>query len=238
MCDLTGINAVVLAGGMGTRLRPVVGDRPKALALVRERPFLCFILDQLASAGIKKVVLCTGYFGEQVRAAFGDSYANISLAYSQENSPMDTAGALRLAAPLIESDEVFVVNGDSYCEADLPAFHGWCRLKGAEAALLINSVPDVSRYGQVEADEDGVVLSFREKGANTGPGWINSGIYHFSRLLILDIPQSRPVSMEREILPALMTQRRLYSYGNHGRFLDIGTPESYAAAGDFFISQT
>lgn len=236
MLDRLNLNAVVLIGGLGTRLRPVVNDRPKALAEVRGRPFLSFVLDQLAAAGIKKAVLCTGFLGEQVHAAFGSMYADLALAYSQEDSPMDTAGALRLAAPLVESDEALVMNGDSYCEADFRAFKAWSDSRESEAALLINRVSDGSRYGQVEANEDGVVLSFREKGANAGPGWINSGIYLLSRRLILEIPQARPVSMEREVLPSLIAQRKLHAYRNQGRFLDIGTPEAYAAADDFFFA--
>lgn len=234
MHDEAGADAVVLAGGMGTRLRPVVGDRPKALAPVRGRPFLCFILDQLVCAGIKRAVLCTGYLGEQVREAFGDLYGGVRLAYSREGSPMDTAGALRLAAPLVESEEVFVVNGDSFCETDLGAFRNWFRSNDLAAALVINRMRDASRYGRVEADGDGVVFSFREKAGDGKPGWINSGIYLFNRRVIFEIPENRPVSMEREVLPSLMERSRLYAFRNHGGFLDIGTPESYAAADDFF----
>jgi NDP-sugar pyrophosphorylase family protein len=236
MHDMSGTNAVVLVGGMGTRLRPVVGDRPKGLAPVRGRPFLCFLLDQLATAGIRKVVLCTGYLGEQVSAAFGNSYSGIDLVYSQENRPLDTAGALRLAAPFVESDEALVMNGDSFCEADLKAFCGWYSSRDIKAALLINRISDASRYGQVEADDNGMVISFKEKSENAGPGWINAGIYLLDRRLILEIRQSSPVSLEREVLPAFIAQRRLYSYKNHGQFLDIGTPEAYAAAWDYFLA--
>lgn len=236
MLELSGTNAVLLVGGMGTRLRPVVGNIPKPMAKVLGRPFLCFILDQLADAGIRKVVLCTGYLGELVKSNLGPSYRSIELTYSQESSPLDTAGALRLAASLVESDEVLVVNGDSFCETDFPAFFNWFKSKNADSGIMICRVPDASRYGMVEFDDHGLVLSFREKGAHIGAGWINSGIYLLSRRLVLDIPCPGPVSMEREVLPLLVAQRRLYSYRNYGRFLDIGTPESYAVAGDFFLA--
>ena len=110
-----GVTAAILAGGLGTRLRSVVKDRPKVLAEIRGVPFLTYLLDQLAAAGVRDVVLCTGYMGEQVRSAFGDSYGGMCLSYSQESSPLGTAGALRLALPLFKSSSVLVMNGDSFC---------------------------------------------------------------------------------------------------------------------------
>src|SRR3989338_6029269 len=111
---LSGVTVAILAGGLGTRLRSVIADRPKVLAEVRGRPFLTYIFDQLIAASIKYAVLCTGYLGEKVCDRFGDSYGSLRLAYSQEPSPRGTAGALRLALPLFKSDSVLVMNGDSY----------------------------------------------------------------------------------------------------------------------------
>src|SRR4028119_1495914 len=114
LADPTVCTAAILAGGLGTRLRAVVSDRPKVLAKVQERPFLAYLLQQLARSGIKSAVLCTGYMGEQVKIAFGDSCDSMRLLYSQETSQLDTAGALRLALPLIQSSSVLVMNGDSF----------------------------------------------------------------------------------------------------------------------------
>ena len=193
--DLASVTAAILAGGLGTRLRSVVADRPKVLAEIRGRPFLAYLLDQLAAAGVRTVVLCTGYLGEQVRAAFGDSYNSLSLVYSQESSPLGTAGALRLALPLFKAETVLVMNGDSFCETDLRAFWAWHQARGANATLLLTKVPDTKRYGRVDVDDDGRVLRFDEKDDKREPGWINGGIYLLNRRLLLTIPSESKIAL-------------------------------------------
>lgn len=224
---------MILAGGLGTRLRPVVGDRPKVLAEVRGRPFLAYLLDQLVAARVGEVVLCTGYLGAQLESAFGDSYRNMRLRYSRESSPLGTAGALRLALPLLQSDPVLVMNGDSFCHADLEGFRRWHQAKGAKATLLLAQVSDTRRYGRVHLDTDGRVRRFREKGTTEGPGWINAGIYLLAQEVLGAIAPGRVVSLEREVFPAWI-DRGLYAFTSLGPFLDIGTPEAYAAAEQFF----
>lgn len=227
------IKAAILAGGLGTRLRPKVADRPKVLAEVCGRPFLQFLLDQLCVAGIKDVVFCTGYMGNQVHALFGNCYRGIRLAYSKEPSPLGTAGALRLALPLLESHDILVMNGDSYCEANLHDFWSWHHNGDAEATLLLARVADTARYGRVQVDHAGRVLSFEEKGHKSGPGWINAGVYLIRHRLIESIPSMGPASIERDVFPGWIG-RSLYGFQSEGRFLDIGTPEAYAEAQDFF----
>jgi len=234
--DLAGATAAILVGGLGTRLRPVVAEVPKVLAEVRGRPFLAYLLDQLAAAGVRYVVLCTGYLREQVQATFGDSYSSLRLAYSREPSPLGTAGALRLALPLFKSDPVLVMNGDSFCKADLRDFWAWHQARGANATVLLTKVSDTSRYGRVHVNTDGLVLSFDEKNNKGGSGWINAGIYLLSYRLLLTIPRNGAVSLEREVFPAWIC-RELYSYRSEGRFLDIGTPEAYALAEQFFAAE-
>jgi len=231
--DLANVTAAILAGGLGTRLRSVMADRPKALAEINGRPFLAYLLDQLASAGVKYVVLCTGYLGEQVEATFGDSYGNLHLVYSQESSPLGTAGALRIALPLLRSDYVLVMNGDSFCQTNLRTFWAWHQARGANVTLLLTKVPDVTRYGRVHVDADGLVLRFDEKGDKGGPGWVNAGIYLFKQHLLQTIPPTRAMSLEREMFPIWISQG-LYGYKCKGHFLDIGTPEAYAFAEQFF----
>jgi len=240
--SLASVTAIILAGGRGTRLRSVVTDRPKVLAEIRGRPFLSYLLDQLAFTGVRNVVLCTGYLGEQVRATFGDSYSTVRLAYSQESSPLGTAGALRLALPLLKpglsetgiSDSVLVMNGDSFCEADLGAFWAWHCAHNAKATLLLTDLPDTKRYGRVRVDANGLILAFDEKEDNKGgPGCINAGIYLLNYRLLLTIPVNRAVSLEYEMFRAWVRQG-LYGYLSKGRFLDIGTPKAYATAAKFF----
>jgi D-glycero-alpha-D-manno-heptose 1-phosphate guanylyltransferase len=237
MQDLAGLTAVILAGGLGTRLRPVIVDRPKILAEIHGRPFLAYLLSQLATTGIQLVVLCTGYLGEQIQAAFGETYGRLRLVYSQEPSPLGTGGALRLALPLVKSDSVLVMNGDSFCEANLRAFWAWHRAQATDGTLLVVQSSDTRRYGRVHVDAKGRLLKFDEKANNRAAGWINAGIYLLKRQLLQMIPPSGPVSLEREMFPAWIGQG-LYGYRARWRFIDIGTPQAYALAERFFTSKT
>jgi D-glycero-alpha-D-manno-heptose 1-phosphate guanylyltransferase len=233
MKSLSNMTAAILAGGLGTRLRPVMADRPKVLAEVGGRPLIFYLLDQLAAAGIQDVVLCTGYLGHQVKEVLGESHGPLRLIYSQESSPLGTGGALRLALPLFLTDQVLILNGDSFCDANLRALALIHRLRTAKATILLVEVSDTGRFGWVEVDAGGAVREFLEKGRKRGPGWINAGIYLIDRSLLQTIPSDQSVSLERESFPAWVGQG-LYGFRSNGRFVDIGTPESFALAQDFF----
>jgi NDP-sugar pyrophosphorylase family protein len=227
------IVAGILAGGFGTRLRSVLADRPKALALVHGRPFLAYLLDQLVSAGVNTAVLCTGYLGDQVTAAFGDTYRGMRLVYSQESAPRGTAGALRGAIHLLPFDPVLVMNGDSFCELDLEPLCHFHTSRDAAATIVLTRVKDTTRYGRVNTDSASRIVRFEEKSATCAPGWISAGVYLLSRRLLLTIPPNETVSLERQVFTSWI-HRGLFGYRSPGRFLDIGTPESYAAADCFF----
>lgn len=226
--------AAVLAGGLGTRLRSRIADRPKVLALVRGRPYLAYLLEQLAGAGVRSVVLLTGYLADQIRSTFGDNYGGMRLTYSSEPSPLGTAGALRLALPYLSSPTILLLNGDSYCAASLPAFWEFHQHQAADFSLVLTSVVDSSRYGRVQVDSGGRVLRFEEKCQAGGAGWINAGIYLIDRDLIQEIPANVPVSLERDLCPRWAAEKRCFGFPSQGHFLDIGTPESYAQAEAFF----
>jgi histidinol-phosphate phosphatase family protein len=249
-------SAVILAGGLGTRLRAALPDRPKVLAPVAGRHFLAYLLDQIADAGLRDVILCTGYLGEQVSDVFGTRFRRLKLRYSQEAEPRGTAGALRDALPLLlnngdgdndgydndhdndsDNDDVLVFNGDSYCQTDLAAFLQWHQRECSQASLVLAHVPDVSRFGSVEFDGQHRIQRFREKGSS-GPGWINAGIYAISKRLIAGISNRAPVSIEHECFPAwIKIDNGIFAYPSSAdaRFLDIGTPNTLQAAQDFFL---
>lgn len=232
--SLANVPAVILAGGLGTRLRSVVADRPKVLATVHGRPYLAYLLDQLIGFGIRQVVLCTGYKGEQIHETFGDRYRTASLHYSQESEPLGTAGALRLALPRLTEPLVLAMNGDSYCDADFSSLLQWHRDGNFTGSLLLTRVPDTSRYGRVITTDSGQVFQFEEKGANRGMGWINAGVYLLGRDLLAEIPSGAVASLERDMLPKWI-QRPFGGFpAPAARFLDIGTPESYAETERFF----
>ncbi len=232
------ITTAILAGGLGTRLRSVVADTPKVLAMVRGRPFLSYLLDVLVERDLKNVVLCTGYLGEQIQGAFGDTYRGLRLNYSQEAEPLGTAGALRLAAPFLQSDVVLVMNGDSYYQTDLSLFLSCHRNRCSDATLLLAAVPDSERYGSVVLDQHDHIVRFKEKSDDKGDSsdercWINAGMYLFSQRMLSDIVSSGAESLEREVFPAWVGET-LHGCRSQGDFLDVGTPESYRAAEQFF----
>lgn len=229
------LGVAVLAGGLGTRLRSVVSDRPKALAEVHGRPFVAYLLDQLSTTGFSSVVFCTGHFGEQMEQAFGANYGSLRISYSREARPLGTGGALRLALPYLKSDPVLVMNGDSFCATDLAGLWDWHCTRGSQATLLLTQVPDTQRYGSVTIDSDGAVTQFAEKERGGGSGSINAGVYLLSRQVIHSIAENKTVSLEYDIFPTLMGHG-LYGYPARGRFLDIGTPEDFAAAEEFFAA--
>lgn len=227
--DVNRVVAAVLAGGLGSRLRPVVAAAPKVLADVAGRPFLAYLLDGLISAGVRRVVLCTGYLGEQVSRAFGPTYGPLALRYSHEDMPLGTGGAIRLALPLLESDPVLVLNGDSYCDADLADFIAWHRKRGATATVVAVEAGDAGRYGRLVLDDKGNLISFQEKITGGGPGLVNAGIYILSRRVVEAIPARAPISLERDVLPTWIGHG-LVAYCHQGQFIDIGTPDSYRLA--------
>lgn len=227
--DLKNIKAAILAGGLGTRLRSVVSDRPKVMAAIGGRPFLAYLLWKLEKAGAHQVVLCTGHMGEIIRAVFGDAYGMLGLEYSQETVPLGTGGAVRHALDLLDSESVLVMNGDSYCDADLNAFWEFHQSKGAQATLVLVKSADSGRYGHVRVNSQGQVVSFDEKSAVAAAGWINAGIYLLKKELILSIPEGKHVSLEKEVFPAWIGHG-LCGFPSEGPFIDIGVPEDFARA--------
>jgi D-glycero-alpha-D-manno-heptose 1-phosphate guanylyltransferase len=229
------VTVAILAGGLGSRLRSVVTDRPKAIMAIQGKPFLTYLLDQLVVAGTRDIVLCTGYRGDQIRMMFGESYGTLRLTYSQEPKPMGTAGALRFALPLFKSNPVLVMNGDSYCETNLREFWVWHTRRHSNASLLLTKIFDTERFGQVQIDLDGKITAFIEKGAGPNPGLINAGIYLINRHLLEEISPSHAVSLERQVFPTWIG-RGFHGFASESRFVDIGTPEAYASAESFFMT--
>lgn len=233
------MEALILAGGLGTRLQGVLPDRPKPMAPVAGRPFLEYLVLQLRRAGVGRVVLSTGHLGDQIAAHFGDGAAlGVRIVYSHESRPAGTGGAVKLAERHLEGDRFLVMNGDSFVAADLSTVIAAHEARAALATMALTRVADASRYGLVELDERGRVTRFVEKGAAAAgtPGLINSGIYVLSRALLDRIPEpGPPTSLERDVFPELIGR------GGEGEFLgvelegffkDIGVPDDYKALCD------
>ena len=227
-------DVLILVGGKGTRLRKVVNDRPKPMAIVAGRPFLEWLLLMLRSQGISRVVLCTGYMGQVIETYFGNgNKIGMDIVYAYESVPLGTAGAIRNALNKTNSERLLVMNGDSYCGLDIDHFRQEHLRVGARVSLWTVTVDDCSRYGAVEISGKNAVLAFREKTQNKQSGLINAGIYLFEREVIAAIPLGQIVSLETQVFPSLIGQG-LYAVAGGKSFIDIGTPESYDEAQLFF----
>lgn len=222
--------ALLLVGGLGTRLRSVVPSRPKPLASIGNRPFLELLIRQLRHQGIQRLVMCTGYLSDQIESEFGDGHEwNVTIEYSKEPSPLGTAGAIKLAAQYLRDLPYFLVlNGDSFLEVD---FHQLIRFHLAHRGLVsiaVVAARDAGRYGTVQVADADRVIGFSEKTGSNAPGLVNAGVYVFSRTVLQHIPEET-ASLERTVFPHLL-DHGVYAYKQNGMFIDIGTPEDYARA--------
>lgn len=233
------MDAIILCGGKGTRLASVVSDVPKPMAPVCGRPFLDYILWNLSREGlIKRFIMATGYLGHKIRDHYGESYRGISIIYSQEESSLGTAGAIIRLSSEIKLSPLFVaVNGDSFVKINISELIREIR-QDIYAVIGLYYTLDTSRYGQVEI-QDGYITSFKEKANDPKAGWINTGIYLFRLESIASWKDHlKNLSLEREILPVMATNRQLASCSTALDFIDIGTPESYKEAQTFFEYRT
>lgn len=229
------LRAFVLCGGLGTRLRSVLADRPKSMAPIGNVPFLQLLLEGLRSQGLKEVILGTGYRAEQIESFFGNGEKlGLRLHYSRENEPLGTGGALKLAERLL-SDPVVVLNGDSYVEWSLAAMVQLFREKKTNIVMALQAVSDVSRYGSVTIDSAGCVIEFIEKGARTGAGLINAGIYLLRKEIVTGLTAGRAISLERDVFPQFLG-KNFYGIISRGTFIDIGIPADLRRAQTLFPS--
>jgi D-glycero-alpha-D-manno-heptose 1-phosphate guanylyltransferase len=221
------MEAIVLAGGFGTRLREVVPDLPKPMAPVAGRPFLEILLAMLASKGFTRVVLSLGFMSEKIIKHFGESYAGIDLVYEVEAQPLGTGGAIRAALARCVTDHVFIFNGDTYLDIEADALE---RLWQASRhpVIVVRDVPDTARFGRVEMHE-GRISAFREKGMS-GSGLINAGCYVLPKNALDGFRLGQSFSLETEYFIPNLQRIWFDGFVTHGRFIDIGVPDDYALA--------
>ena len=228
------ITALILSGGLGTRLRPVLSDKPKVIATVNDEFFLSYIFEQLINVNIHHVVLCVGYLSEQIELIYKNQYKQLKISYSKESRPLGTGGAVFNALPLIESKFVLVMNGDSYCNINIKDFYLWHVQKKACASIVLTRLTDAGRYGQIILNKDESIQAFNEKmQSKISSVLINAGIYLLDIDMIKNLSYAYPCSLEYDVFPKLIGNR-FYGYQTQGSFIDIGTPESYAQANNFF----
>lgn len=226
------LRAVILAGGLGTRLRPAVGDTPKVMAPVAGRPFLEHVLGRLEAHGFEQVVLAVGYRKEAVIGHFGASFGRIALRYSEEQAPLGTGGAIRRALPLAGPGPCFVLNGDTWLALDHAGMLRAHLAGGTALTMAVRPVPDVARYGAVRV-EGARVTRFEEKGG-TGPGLVNAGVYLLQPELLSGEHLPEAFSFETDFLAARLAALAPLAWVADGPFVDIGIPADYQRAQAMF----
>ncbi|MBP0021216.1 MAG: nucleotidyltransferase family protein [Cyanobacteria bacterium SBLK] len=227
------LEAVVLAGGFGSRLKSVVSDRPKPMALVGEKPFLEWILLELYRVGIRRVILSIGYLGEQIQSYFEDGKQwNVEISYSRESKPLGTGGAIQHALPYLQGESFLVLNGDSLCQFEPSQLLEMREQYKAGATIWLAGVENSDRYGSVELNKNHVIVGFHEKSTTVSTGLINAGVYLLERKIFSPYSGKIPLSIERDIFPALVGSD-LYGVIGNDIFIDIGTPDSYRSADSF-----
>lgn len=228
------MRAVVLVGGFGTRLRPLTLATPKQMLPVVDRPMIEWVVGRLAPYGIDEAVLALGYRPDDFLAAYpDDECAGVHLSYALEDTPLDTAGAIRFAAAEAGIDERFlVVNGDVFTDLDVGALVAFHDTHGGAGTIHLHPVEDPSRYGVVPVDEQGRVLEFVEKPAReqAPSNWINAGTYVLEPEVLSLIDDEGPVSIERVTFPVLAAEGRLFGFESETYWLDAGTPATYLQA--------
>jgi len=226
-------DAVLLCGGAGLRLRSVIGNAPKGMADFAGRPFLELLLRQLGRHGFERAILAVGYQKDLIHSHFGERAFGLCLAYSIESCPLGTGGALRNAADMIESEDVLVMNGDSYTDADLGKFVVDHHEANADLSVVVVTVDGRDDCGSVLLDGSGKLAGFAEKQDPFHAPYVNAGIYLMSRQMLYEMPPGLEISLEREFFPRWLRQGKyIKGFVCSGRCVDIGTPERYQRAQD------
>jgi len=222
--------AVILAGGFGTRLQAVLKEVPKAMAPVNGRPFLQYLLNHLDASGIKKVVLSVGHRCEIIIDHFGSQYKSIEIDYAIENEPMGTGGGIRLALEKCSDENVMTMNGDTMFAIDLKDFYKKHLNHNSMISIALRKVEDISRYGSVRTDKNNSVISFGEKSKEKAPGLINGGVYFINRQYFLNSGLTGAFSIEKDCFEHWYLKGLIAGFPYDAYFLDIGIPEDYLKA--------
>ena len=230
------IDVIVLAGGLGTRLKSVMPTLPKALSPINGRPFLDYILDFLeGSDSVNNVVLAVGYMADRIIDKYSNQHEyDFDILFSREETLLGTGGAIKRALQYSTTDHIMVLNGDSYVDVrvnDVIAFH---RDKNSSMTIIVKKIRNPGRYGLIEFDHNHRITSFNEKLTSTAEGYVNTGIYLVKREIFNTIEENRTISLEKELIPFFINNMDVYGFVTHGKFIDIGIPETYQIADKFF----
>lgn len=227
--------AIILAGGFGTRLQTVVNDVPKPMAPVAGKPFLDYIFLYLKHYGITHVVLSTGYLAHKVSDHYKQEFNGIRVSYAVEETPQGTGGGIRLAMEQCHTEHILVLNGDSFFDVDLTTYAAQYNSCGSGGALALRKVGNAARYGTISLGSGQRISAFKEKDSIEKPGLINGGVYLLNRNIFLEhTPAAKAFSIEKDFFETRNSEIKLCGFEYEGYFIDIGIPEDYnRAQGDF-----
>lgn len=224
------IDVVILCGGKGTRLRPVVSDRPKSLAVIGDTTFLDILIDSLTRKGFMHFILCVGYMKDQMKDHF-NKRDDISIIFSDEEEALGTGGALKNARSLIRSETFLVLNGDSICDLDFEKFYHFHQNKNAVLSIVLVETNQPQDYGSVIVDPADRITNFKEKVTNSAHGLINAGIYLMQRDIFSYMPKMNHFSLETDFFPEIILEK-CAGFIIKSELIDIGTPDRYKKAAD------
>jgi len=223
--------AIILAGGLGTRLRSVVNDVPKPMAPINNKPFLEYILEFLNEQGFNRIILSVGYKWEDIKNYFGDGFKNIELIYNIEKEQLGTGGAIKDSLKYADNEKVYVLNGDTFFDIDLSKM----KLEDSLIEIVLKEMKDFNRYGVVEIDANGYIQNFKEK-AYYKQGVINGGIYLLNKRIFDNFDLPKKFSFE-EFLESNFKNLKAKGKIFDGYFIDIGIPEDYEKAKRYFSEE-
>ena len=225
--------AIVLAGGLGTRLKGVISDIPKPMAPVANKPFLIYIFDYLKKQGIERVILSVGYKYEIIEDYFSNNYEGIELVYSVEEEPVGTGGGIRLAVDKLKMDAAFVINGDTFFDVKLEKQEALAFKMKSDLCLALKPMSDFDRYGSV-AIENNTITSFKEK-QFVKEGLINGGIYWLKKSFLESFNSGQKFSFEQDLMEKEVGIGQISGFISDNYFIDIGIPEDYKKANVDFL---
>jgi D-glycero-alpha-D-manno-heptose 1-phosphate guanylyltransferase len=226
--------AIILAGGLGTRLNEVIADIPKSMAPINGRPFLEYLLDFLDRWGLRKVILSVGYKREIIQDHFGDQYKTLKIVYAIEEEELGTGGAILNALPYVEGHTTFIFNGDTYFDVNLQRLDDFRRIKEADLCLAMRFEINPSRFGILEFDNNNRITRFLEKYDGHDEGYINGGVYVVRKDYLLRFGLPEKFSFEKDFLQKYYQTEEIYGMRCFSYFRDIGIPEDYQKAIDEF----
>jgi len=226
------IDVMILCGGLGKRLRVMVSDRPKSLAEINGIAFLDILIQHVASFGLKRFILCSGYMGDTIREHYQQIPGALEIVFSQEKEPLGTGGAIKNARSLIQSSPFLVLNGDSFCKFDLRKFYKFHLIKKAILSIVLSKLKNDQSSGIVILDQDKRIVEFKEKAELTRGTYSSAGIYLMEQEIFQIMKNKMVFSLEYDIFPAL-TVKDCYGYYCKNCFIDIGTPQNLMKASDF-----